>query len=251
MPSLYYVKEEKVEVKNISDKPYFSSLGTIWAKHTTVGTTEFSDVGNLIKTALITDHPTTFVNYPEADQEADEAEATLRAACAELRRLTPLADAARLEIARLSIIVEDCEAADGAYDEALEAFESKEDLRTLPRDAEYVDLCANQLPIFEAPNAATYPNLAFNASTKTYSTAGVKNVAIVGKVTATDPEGKDITYDVTTEPEHGSVVLNETTGVFTFTPTADYTGADEFKVTAEDVKGGKTVATVAITLTAS
>ena len=133
-----------MEVKNISNEPYFSSLGTIWAKHTTVGDSSFDSAEDAVKLALIADHPTKFVEYPEADQEADEAEAALKAACAELRRLTPLAEAAAAEILRLEGIVSAQETTQEDYDTALETFEKKELLRTLPRNAPFVNLCAEE-----------------------------------------------------------------------------------------------------------
>ncbi len=239
-----------MEVKNISNEPYFSSLGVIWPKHTTVGNTSFDSDEDAVKHALIADHPTKFVDYPVADQEADEAEADLKAACAELRRLTPLAAAARLEIARLTDVLDAWTQADEAYDSALSTFETKDALRTLPRDSELVDLCANQLPVLVDPEDATYPTLTFDDETKTYSIIGVEDTALVGKVLAVDPEGTVVTYEVTTNPAHGSVVVDDQTGIFTYTPDADYNGEDEFKITAEDVKEGKAVATVAVTLTA-
>jgi gliding motility-associated-like protein len=50
-------------------------------------------------------------------------------------------------------------------------------------------------------------------------------------------------------PAHGALSVNATTGVITFTPTADYNGNDSFTYTVEDVSGAvSNVATVAVTI---
>ena len=44
--------------------------------------------------------------------------------------------------------------------------------------------------------------------------------AVTATVAASDPEGKKLTYSLTSGPAVGSLVFNKTTGVFTYTPTA-------------------------------
>jgi hypothetical protein len=67
----------------------------------------------------------------------------------------------------------------------------------------------------------------------------------------TDPDG---TVDVETVtivgiPEHGAVEVHPTTGVVTYTPTADYSGADAFSYTVRDDQGtASNEATVDVTI---
>jgi len=55
------------------------------------------------------------------------------------------------------------------------------------------------VPVFGAPNAATG--------------------AVSGQVVATDPEGKALTYTLTSAPATGTLTFNKKTGAFTYTPT--------------------------------
>ncbi|MCT4704300.1 cadherin-like domain-containing protein, partial [Enterobacteriaceae bacterium H16N7] len=52
-----------------------------------------------------------------------------------------------------------------------------------------------------------------------------------------------------TQPTHGAVTLNATTGVYTYTPTADYNGTDSFVVQISDGNGGVVQSTVTFTVT--
>ncbi len=63
----------------------------------------------------------------------------------------------------------------------------------------------------------------------------------------TDAEGDSMTAVLDTPPTHGTVVLN-TNGAFTYTPVADYSGADAFTYHATDGKNSTPV-TVSITVT--
>jgi VCBS repeat-containing protein len=63
----------------------------------------------------------------------------------------------------------------------------------------------------------------------------------------TDPENDTLTAAVVTPPSHGAVVLNAS-GTFTYTPAADYNGADSFTYRARDAALDSNTATVRITL---
>jgi len=63
----------------------------------------------------------------------------------------------------------------------------------------------------------------------------------------TDIDGDTLTVSVGTGPQHGSLTLNAD-GSFTYAPTGDYHGADEFTYTVSDGQGGTAVGTVNITV---
>ena len=70
-----------------------------------------------------------------------------------------------------------------------------------------------------------------------------------GKVSATDADGDTLTFakDETPDagPHHGTVTV-AADGSWTYTPDKDYNGADSFKITVSDGKGGTATATVDI-----
>jgi len=63
----------------------------------------------------------------------------------------------------------------------------------------------------------------------------------------TDPQGRPLTAVKLSDPAHGTVVLNAN-GSFTYTPTANYSGADAFTYEANDGTLNSTPATVTITV---
>jgi len=58
-----------------------------------------------------------------------------------------------------------------------------------------------------------------------------------GVLTAADPEGDPLTYEICRYPEHGTVSLNAATGAFVYTPAAGYDGADSFTWRVQDDAG--------------
>lgn len=63
-----------------------------------------------------------------------------------------------------------------------------------------------------------------------------KNLAKEGKLEATDPEGKTLTYTLVEKPKRGEVVLGED-GLFTYTPKKNKVGKDSFTFMVTDPEG--------------
>jgi hypothetical protein len=55
-----------------------------------------------------------------------------------------------------------------------------------------------------------------------------------GRLPASDGDGDPLTYSITTEPQHGTVTLDENTGQFTYNVASDFMGNDSFKYVASD-----------------
>jgi len=65
-----------------------------------------------------------------------------------------------------------------------------------------------------------------------------------------DGTGDDIRVTDVTQPAEGSVTLDSSTGVATYTPPAGFTGTATFSYTITDANGVTSTATVRITVTA-
>jgi VCBS repeat-containing protein len=79
--------------------------------------------------------------------------------------------------------------------------------------------------------------------------AGDEDAALTGNVSATDVDGDALTYAVVTGPSHGTLTaFNPATGAFTYTPAANYNGADSFTFRANDGTADSNTATFAITV---
>ena len=76
-----------------------------------------------------------------------------------------------------------------------------------------------------------------------------EDVAVTDQIVATDVDGDNLSYTITSSAANGSVVIDADTGVFTYTPDADYNGSDNFVVTVTDGKGGSSTSTVDIVVT--
>jgi VCBS repeat-containing protein len=72
--------------------------------------------------------------------------------------------------------------------------------------------------------------------------------AFAGTVTGTDVDSGALTYALAAAPANGTLSL-QADGAFTFTPAADFTGADAFTFTVSDGLRDSAPATVAITVT--
>jgi N-acetylneuraminic acid mutarotase len=78
-----------------------------------------------------------------------------------------------------------------------------------------------------------------------------KNTAAKSNLKASDPDGDSLTYSIVAPPGHGSITLDATTGDYTYTPAADYYGADGFTFKANDGQSDSNVASVNITVEGS
>ena len=79
------------------------------------------------------------------------------------------------------------------------------------------------------------PNLAYDPNKNVQGQFGV----ITGDIGATDPEGDKIRYVIVKGPQHGTVVVDQATGVFTYHPDLDFAqagGSDGFVVRITDDK---------------
>jgi len=64
---------------------------------------------------------------------------------------------------------------------------------------------------------------------------------------ATDPDGDPVTYALATAPAHGSASVSAA-GAYTYTPAADYFGADGFVFSVSDGKGGGSLYNASVTV---
>jgi VCBS repeat-containing protein len=93
----------------------------------------------------------------------------------------------------------------------------------------------------------TSANDAPEASAQTVTTA--EETAKTVTLTATDVDDDQLTYVVVAQPAHGT--LSGTVPALTYTPAANYSGADSFTFKANDGTVDSNVATVSITITAA
>lgn len=73
------------------------------------------------------------------------------------------------------------------------------------------------------------------------SVSTYRDVAAYGKLSAADPEGDPLTYQIVTYPRHGLVALSDG-GQYIYTPDADYTGQDSFEYVVYDKYGNYSAA---------
>ena len=80
------------------------------------------------------------------------------------------------------------------------------------------------------------------------SRSGAEDTAISGTVSGTDVDNATLTYSVVTLPVHGALTLG-TNGAYTYTPQANFNGADAFTFRAFDGSASSNAATVSLTVT--
>lgn len=64
-----------------------------------------------------------------------------------------------------------------------------------------------------------------------------QSLSLSGVLTARDPEGDALRFEICNYPENGTVLLDSTTGAFTYTPNVGYYGADAFTWRVQDENG--------------
>ncbi len=85
----------------------------------------------------------------------------------------------------------------------------------------------------EAENGS--PSVSVGEEKRTYA-----DVTCFGRLTATDPEGDPVRFEITSYPEHGILIPSEDgDGTYSYTPVIDYTGSDRFVCTAVDRFGNR------------
>ncbi len=75
-----------------------------------------------------------------------------------------------------------------------------------------------------------------------------EDTAITRTAAATDIEPGVLSFSVSEQPAHGTAVINESSGVYTYTPIADYNGPDSLKIKVTDSEGGYAEKTVPVTV---
>ncbi|MBR5123526.1 MAG: S-layer homology domain-containing protein [Clostridia bacterium] len=95
------------------------------------------------------------------------------------------------------------------------------------------------------PTVALAPTISLQIET-------YRDLPAAGTVSAYDPEGDEITYEIVRYASHGRVTLTDRhTGAYVYTPDRGYTGQDSFDYVVRDRYGNySTSATVSITVTA-
>lgn len=78
-----------------------------------------------------------------------------------------------------------------------------------------------------------------------------EDVTATGSLVGSDVDGDTLHYTVTTQPVHGVLSLNDTTGGYTYTPAANYNGPDSFAAQVSDGNGGVATKTVLFTVLAA
>ena len=78
-----------------------------------------------------------------------------------------------------------------------------------------------------------------------------EGTAVTVQLSGSDPDGDRLRYSVVAEPQNGSLSgLNPDTGEVTYTPNANFNGADTFTFSVSDGKLSSAVATVTVNVTA-
>lgn len=86
-------------------------------------------------------------------------------------------------------------------------------------------------------------NVNYSPSVKVASFISLNNrtyrgVKVNGVLSAYDPEGDELIYEIVQYPSHGMLVLNDRTlGTYTYTPNESYTGSDSFSYVVRDRYG--------------
>lgn len=87
-------------------------------------------------------------------------------------------------------------------------------------------------------DAINYSPTLATVSEATLAVATYKNITVYGTLTAKDPEGDAVTYEIVTRPQNGLLVLDDaSSGTYRYIPNTGYTGKDSFRYVAIDCYG--------------
>ena len=87
-------------------------------------------------------------------------------------------------------------------------------------------------------------------SANAQSISTLENQSVTGTLSATTTTALPITYQISTPPAHGTVVLTSaSSGAFTYAPASNFSGADSFFFTVTDGQGISQPAKVTVTVT--
>lgn len=64
-----------------------------------------------------------------------------------------------------------------------------------------------------------------------------KNVALIKRFSAADPDGDKMYFEIADFPKNGSILLRQDDGMFVYTPSSDYVGRDSFSFIVRDEYG--------------
>src|SRR5205085_1210064 len=123
----------------------------------------------------------------------------------------------------------------GADYNGADSFTFKANDGSLDSNVATISLADN--PVNDAPVAADDSN------------SGNEDTPISGTLAASDIDSPTLSYSIVTGPSHGSLTsFNPATGAYTYTPGADYNGADSFTFKANDGSLDSNVATISLTV---
>ncbi len=91
-----------------------------------------------------------------------------------------------------------------------------------------------------------YPDSAPSVSDQTFR--GDEDQTLTGQIIAQDAAGTALTWTLQRGPANGTLQLDSSTGQFTFTPNANYNGADNFTVIVTDTRGNSATTTINLTI---
>jgi VCBS repeat-containing protein len=104
------------------------------------------------------------------------------------------------------------------------------------------------------PRSAVTVNPANDATTigGDTSAVGAEDTALTGTLTASDADGllDGTVFGVSAGAAHGTATIDPASGAWSYTPVADWHGADSFTVTVTDDEGNATTQTISLTVNA-
>ncbi|MBO5931197.1 MAG: S-layer homology domain-containing protein, partial [Clostridia bacterium] len=91
---------------------------------------------------------------------------------------------------------------------------------------------------------ANYAPTVSMASSATLQMSTYRDREAHGRLTAYDPDGDEMVFEIVKAPENGSVILSDRMeGTYVYTPRSGFTGTDQFSYVARDIYGNYSTAT--------